>query len=70
MASTIIDSEIFQGIFTSDAMRQVWSDENRTRKYVDIERALAKVQGRLGLIPQEAADEIISHCHLDQIDMG
>jgi 3-carboxy-cis,cis-muconate cycloisomerase len=69
MASTIIDSEIFQGIFTSDAMRQVWSDQNRTRKYVDIERALAKVQGRLGLIPQEAADEIISHCHLDQIDM-
>jgi 3-carboxy-cis,cis-muconate cycloisomerase len=50
-------------------MREVWSDENRTRKYIDIERALAKVQGRLGLIPQEAADEIISHCHLDQIDM-
>jgi len=69
MASTIIDSTIFQGIFSSDAMRDVWSDENRTRKYIDIERALAKVQGRLGLIPQEAADEIISHCHLDQIDM-
>jgi 3-carboxy-cis,cis-muconate cycloisomerase len=70
MASTIIDSSIFQGIFTSDAMRQVWSDENRTSKYIDIERALAKVQGRLGLIPQEAADEIISHCQLDQIDMA
>ena len=69
MASTIIDSTIFQGIFSSDAMREVWSDENRTRKYIDIERALAKVQARLGLIPQEAADEIISHCHLDQIDM-
>jgi 3-carboxy-cis,cis-muconate cycloisomerase len=69
MATTIIDSTIFQGIFSSDAMREVWSDENRTRKYIDIERALAKVQGRLGLIPQEAADEIISHCHLDQIDM-
>ena len=69
MASTIIDSSIFQGIFSSDAMREVWSDENRIRKYIDIERALAKVQARLGLIPQEAADEIISHCHLDQIDM-
>src|SRR6185436_6527799 len=69
MASTIIDSTIFQGIFSSDAMRDVWSDENRTRKYIDIERALAKVQGRLGLIPQEAADEIVSHCHLEQIDM-
>ncbi len=69
MASTIIDSRIFQGIFASDAMRAVWSDENRTRKYLDIERALAVVQGRLGLIPQEAADEIASHCTLDQIDM-
>ena len=27
------------------------------------------MQGELGLIPQEAADEIVSHCRLDQIDM-
>lgn len=69
MAASIIDSQIFQGIFTTDAMRQVWSDENRTAQYIAIERALATVQARLGLIPQEAADEIVSHCHLDQIDM-
>ena len=30
MPSTIIDSAIFQGIFTTDEMRHVWSDENRT----------------------------------------
>src|SRR5437867_9693354 len=70
MPATIIDSAIFQGIFASDEMRQVWSDENRTQKYLDIESALAKVQGRLGLIPHEAADEIVSHCRLDQIDMA
>lgn len=70
MAASIIDSTIFQGIFTTDAMREVWSDEHRTAKYVEIERALAIVQGRLGIIPQEAADEIVSHCHIDQIDMA
>ena len=70
MAASIIDSSIFQGLFSSDAMRAVWSDENRTRKYLDVERALARVQGRLGLIPQEAADEIVSHCELEQIDMA
>jgi 3-carboxy-cis,cis-muconate cycloisomerase len=70
MAASIIDSSIFQGIFTTDAMRQVWSDENRTAKYVEIERALAIVQGRLGIIPKEAADEIVSHCHIDRIDMA
>jgi 3-carboxy-cis,cis-muconate cycloisomerase len=70
MAASIIDSSIFQGIFSSDAMRHVWSDENRTQKYLDIEAALARVQGRLGLIPKEAAEEIVKHCHLDQIDMA
>ena len=70
MAASIIDSNIFRGIFTSEPMRQVWSDENRTQKYLDIERALAVVQGRLGLIPQEAADEIASHCRIEQIDMA
>jgi 3-carboxy-cis,cis-muconate cycloisomerase len=69
MPSSIIDSRIFQGIFSSDEMRSVWSDESRTQYYLDIEAALAKVQAKLGIIPQEAADEIISHCRLDQIDM-
>jgi len=70
MAASIIDSSIFQGIFSSDAMRHVWSDENRTQKYLDVEAALARVQGRLGLIPKEAADEIVKHCHLGQLDMA
>jgi 3-carboxy-cis,cis-muconate cycloisomerase len=70
MPATIIDSRIFGDIFSTQEMRHVWSDENRTQKYLDIEAALAKVQGRLGLIPQEAADEIVSHCRLDQIDMA
>jgi 3-carboxy-cis,cis-muconate cycloisomerase len=70
MAASIIDSSIFQGIFTTDAMRHVWSDENRTAKYVEIERALAIVQGRLGIIPKEAAEEIVSHCRIEEIDMA
>jgi 3-carboxy-cis,cis-muconate cycloisomerase len=69
MPSTLIDSSIFGNIFSTAAMRQVWSDENRTRKYLQIESALAKVQGRLGIIPQEAAGEIIRNCNLDKIDL-
>jgi 3-carboxy-cis,cis-muconate cycloisomerase len=70
MAATIIDSAIFGNIFSTAAMRQVWSDENRTRKYLDIEAALARVQGRLGIIPAEAATEIVRNCVLDRIDMA
>jgi 3-carboxy-cis,cis-muconate cycloisomerase len=69
MPSTIIDSAIFGNIFSTAAMRQVWSDENRTAKYVAIESALAKVQGALGLIPAEAAAEIIRVCHIENIDL-
>src|SRR5947209_1789494 len=69
MPSTIIDSIIFGDIFSDEPMRNVWSDENRTQKYLDIEAALARVQGRLGIIPKEAADEIVKHCTIDQIDM-
>ena len=68
MPASIIDSRIFGDMFSDAAMRQVWSDENRTAKYLDIERALAKVQGELGLIPKEAADEIVKNCNIDQID--
>ena len=68
MAATIIDSKIFGDMFSDARMRQVWSDENRTAKYLDIERALARVQGELGIIPKEAADEIVRNCELSQID--
>ncbi len=69
MPSTIIDSAIFGDIFSTAAMRHVWSDENRTAKYVAIESALAKVQGALGLIPADAAAEIVRVCHFENIDM-
>jgi len=67
--ASIIDSQIFGNIFSTDAMRAVWSDENRTAKYLQVEKALAIVQGRLGIIPQEAADEIARNCDIDKIDM-
>jgi 3-carboxy-cis,cis-muconate cycloisomerase len=68
-AATIIDSRIFGNIFGSEAMRRVWSDENRTARYLEFERALAVVQGRLGIIPKEAAEEIARNCDIAKIDM-
>jgi 3-carboxy-cis,cis-muconate cycloisomerase len=70
MPSTILDSEVFRDIFATPAMRQVWSDENRVQKYLDFEAALAKAQGKLGIIPKEAAAEIVKHCGGKLIDMA
>jgi 3-carboxy-cis,cis-muconate cycloisomerase len=68
MPAGIIDSRIFGNIFSTEAMRRVWSDENRTACYLEIERALAKVQGEMGIIPREAADEIARNCDVSKID--
>ncbi|HEU5018672.1 MAG TPA: 3-carboxy-cis,cis-muconate cycloisomerase [Pseudolabrys sp.] len=69
MPATIFDSSVFRNIFTTEAMREVFSDESRVQKYLDFEAALAKAQAKLGLIPQEAAAEIVRHCHANEIDM-
>ncbi len=70
MPATAIDSAIFGDMFSTPQMRRVFSDENRTQKYLDIEAALARVQGRLGVIPAGAAAEIERNCQLDRIDMA
>src|SRR5689334_24431050 len=69
MPSTILDSAVFRDIFTTPDMRAVWSDENRVQKYLDIEAALARAQGSLGIIPRKAAAEIVRHCDAKNIDM-
>jgi len=70
MPATTLDSLIFRDIFTTDAMRRVFSDEQRTAFYLEIEAALARVQGRLGIIPAEAAHEIESKCKIENIDLN
>ncbi|MGD0024707.1 MAG: 3-carboxy-cis,cis-muconate cycloisomerase [Xanthobacteraceae bacterium] len=70
MPATTIDSAVFRDIFSTEAMRKIFSDENRIQKYLDFEGALARAQGRLGIIPQEAADEICIHCNAAEIDLA
>src|ERR1700746_760650 len=70
MPASLIDSAVFRDIFSTEAMRGVFSDENRVQKYLDFEAALARAQARLGIIPKESAEEICRHCHVAEIDFG
>ena len=70
MPATALDSLIFRDIFSTEAMRRVFSDEQRTAYYLEIEAALARVQGRLGIIPAEAAREIEAKCRIEKIDLN
>src|SRR3546814_280451 len=70
MPSSVLDSAIFSDLFGTAAMRQVFSDENLVAQYLAVEAALARVQGRLGVIPEEAAREIDARCRVETIDFA
>jgi adenylosuccinate lyase len=48
--ATAIDSDIYSDIFSTSAMREVWSDRSRIQYYLDFEKALALSQANLGVI--------------------
>ena len=66
--ASIIDSVIYGNIFSSQTMREIWSDGARIQRYLDIERALAETQAGLGIIPTEACEEIARHCRVEEMD--
>ena len=70
MTATALDSAIFRDIFSTPEMRRVFSDEARTAYYLEIEAALARVQARLGVIPEKAAREIEAQCRIEKIDLA
>ncbi len=70
MPVSIIDSGIYGNLFGADAMRAVFSERGQVQKWLDVEAALARVQGRLGIIPEEAAAEISAKADAALIDMA
>ena len=68
MPSTVFDSDIYKNLFGEAEMRRVFSDENQIQMLLDVEAALARVQARLGIIPQDAADEITAKAKFENLD--
>jgi 3-carboxy-cis,cis-muconate cycloisomerase len=58
MAIGVLDSAIFADMFGTPAMRGLFGDEAFLARCVEVEAALARAQGRLGIIPAEAGDAI------------
>ena len=69
MPSTATDSSLFGNAFSSEPMRAVFPTRIASGNTLEFEAALATVQGRLGIIPADAAAEIAAHCGFDKIDM-
>lgn len=56
-------------MFGTAAMRAVFDDAATLRRYVETEVALARVQARLGIIPQAAADAITARADAARLDV-
>jgi len=69
MASHVIDSVFFRDLFGSAAMRDVFSDVALLQKWLDFESALARAEAKLGLVPQEAANEITRQAVAQTMDL-
>src|SRR6266704_1949898 len=63
-----MSSHLVDGLGTTDALAAVFSDESVLQAMLDVEAALAKVQGGLGLIPQTAVAAIAATARADQFD--
>jgi len=70
MPSTILDSALFGDMFTTPAMRDIFDDRSLVERYIEVEVALAKVQGALGVIPAEAAAAIAAGSDIGRIDFA
>ncbi|MGM0366423.1 MAG: adenylosuccinate lyase [Actinomycetota bacterium] len=56
--------------YTLKEMGAVWEDENKFSKWLEVEKAVARAQAELGIIPAEAAEDIQKKAqfNLKQID--
>ncbi|HZD66593.1 MAG TPA: 3-carboxy-cis,cis-muconate cycloisomerase, partial [Acidimicrobiales bacterium] len=69
LAATAIDSGVYGNLVGTEEMRRVFSDRERLQRYLDVEKALAAAQARLGIIPEEAAAGIARHCRVEELDL-
>ena len=58
MGSTVFDSVLYRDMFGTTEMRAVFSDAGFLARCLEVEAALARAQGALGMIPAAAAHEI------------
>src|ERR1700761_4924468 len=61
------DSPILGTLYGSDAMRAVFDEAAYFQRMLDVEAALARVQGRMGIIPADAAEAIAAAAKVENL---
>ena len=50
-------------------MKRIWEEVNKLQRMLDVESALAQAEGKLGIIPQEVADEIAAKATTEYVKL-
>ncbi|MEB8340769.1 class-II fumarase/aspartase family protein [Streptomyces endophyticus] len=69
MSSTVYDSLLFRDMFGTPAMRAVFADTAYVQRIIDTETALARVQAKVGVIPDAAAQDITRKANFEDLDL-
>ncbi|HEX9926185.1 MAG TPA: 3-carboxy-cis,cis-muconate cycloisomerase [Anaerolineae bacterium] len=70
MTFSLSDSQIYAPLFSTPEIAAEFSDERFVRYLLEVEAALARVQGRLGVIPADAADQIVAGAAVLHVDFA
>ncbi len=69
MTVSAFDSKIYGGLLSDPEMTPLFSDDAVINSMIEVEVALAKAQGTLGIIPEAAARKIVKACSSFQPDL-
>ncbi len=69
MPSTAIESVLLGGGYGHDRMREIFSDESLVQALLTVEAALARSEAALGMIPDEAAQEIARQARVENFSI-
>ena len=70
MSAYVMDSELFSDQFSTPEMQEIFSDRKVVQRWLDVEAALARAEAEAGIIPAEAADEILRIADVEFYDLS
>lgn len=68
MATSLVDSRIYGGLWGAEGLREVFDERPRTRDWLEILAVLAETQAALDLIPGDDANAVAATCRSIEVD--
>ena len=70
MPSGVFDSILLRDSWSTAELRAVFSDESRVQKWYEVEATLASEQAAFGIVPREAAGDIMRNAKVEKVDLA